>query len=67
MNKKFGELISSIRKSKNLTQVQLGILSGMSRERISLIERGFLSVDIDTIDKISKALNCSIEIKIKIL
>ena len=59
--KLFGNRVSSLRKSKSMTQNDLAFKSGLVREYISTVECGKRNVSIDAIEKIAKALEVSIK------
>lgn len=52
--------LKAIRKKQKLSQVELSTLSNVSQTAISAIERG-TSPKADTLSKLAKALNVSIE------
>lgn len=54
--------IKNLRKSKNLTQFKLGILSGFKACEISLIESSKRNVTLKNLIKIADALNARIEL-----
>lgn len=54
-----GERIRSIRKSRNLTQKQLGELAGIAEPTIRRYELGKLNPKYETIEKIAAALHTS--------
>ncbi len=56
-------MIKSLRKSRNLTQEQLGILSGMSKSQISKMENGTLGSE-ETVSRLLDALGYEIELKV---
>ena len=56
-------MIKSLRKSRNLTQEQLGILSGMSKSQISKMENGTLGSE-ETILRLLDALGYELELKV---
>jgi len=56
-------MIRELRKSRNLTQEQLGILSGMTKSQISRMEKGILGSP-ETVDRLLKAMGYDIELKI---
>ena len=56
-------MIKSLRKSRNLTQEQLGILSGMSKSKISKMENGTLGSE-ETVSRLLDALGYEIELKV---
>lgn len=61
--KKIGEIIKTEREKRNLTQYELGIELGQTEEsaqtRISKIEKGFLTPNIDELIKLSLLFNVS--------
>lgn len=56
-SKKFGKNVTTIRKSKAITQTELASLSGLQRSFISSIEKGNQNVTLETIAKLSVALS----------
>lgn len=52
-----GEYIKKIRLSKNLSQGQLAIKTGLTKAGISLIEKGYRSPQLDTLERLAKALD----------
>jgi len=60
------EKIKEIRKSKNLTQEQLGALIGVQRAQIAKLENGYSNVTLETITKVFKALNAKITFQIEV-
>lgn len=59
--KKIGELISSIRKSKGLTQEELANKLGVGAQAVSKWERGINVPDVSLLNSLSKELNISIK------
>ena len=55
----FPERLRTIRKSKNLTQTQLGETVGINKDLISHYENGIHSPSIVTLEWLCKALNVS--------
>lgn len=53
----FGTRLRRIRESKNLTQLDLEIESGIARTEISRIENGLKNIEFLTIVKLAVALN----------
>ena len=53
----FGSILCQVRKSKNISQEQLGSLSGYHRTYVSLLERGHKSPSLVTIFKLAEALD----------
>jgi HTH-type transcriptional regulator/antitoxin HipB len=60
------EKIKEIRKSKNLTQEQLGSLIGIQRAQIAKLENGYSNVTLETITKVFKALNAKVKFQIEV-
>lgn len=59
-----GPKIKSLRKEKNMTQVQIAKISGISRVTLGKLERGEVNnVSIKTLDIILNALSHEIDIK----
>lgn len=56
-----GERIANERKRKHLSQEYLAEITNLHRNYIGLIERGEKHASIDTLLKITKALNISLE------
>jgi len=56
-------MIKCLRKSRNLTQEQLGVLSGMTKSQISRMEKGILGSP-ETVDRLLEAMGYDIELKI---
>ncbi len=52
--------IRELRKSKNLSQEELAIISGVSRQAISYLENGGRDAMTKTLDKIAKALGTTV-------
>jgi transcriptional regulator with XRE-family HTH domain len=59
LTERFGGLLAELRKSKNLSQAQLGIDCDLDRTFISLLERGERQPSLSTIFKLAKALGVS--------
>jgi transcriptional regulator with XRE-family HTH domain len=55
--KAFGLALREIRKSKEISQEQLALDSGLDRTYVSLIERGINSPSIRTVVRMAKILN----------
>ena len=51
-----GQHIRELRKSKNLSQEQLALSCGLSRQYIADVERGARNIGIVNVQKIAKAL-----------
>ena len=54
--KAFGQALREIRKGKEISQEQLGLIAGFDRTYISLIERGINSPTIRTVVKLAGVL-----------
>ena len=61
----FGSVLRQLRQKCGLSQEKLGFESGYHRTYISLLERGEKSPSLQTIFKLSKALNVDPSILIK--
>ena len=53
----FGNKVKELRNGAMLSQVELAKRSGIERAQISKIEKGTVNVTLETIDKISKAMD----------
>ena len=60
-----GVKIKELRKSKNLTQEELGELIGVKKAQISKIENSFTNARFETILKVFKALDAKIKFSIE--
>lgn len=59
-----GTEIKKLRKDKDITQLQLAKMSGISRVTLGKLERGeVVSVSIKVLDLILNALSCEIDFK----
>lgn len=63
MKTETSNMIKNLRKSRNLTQEQLGVLSGMTKSQISRMEKGVLGSP-DTVQRLLEAMGYSIELKV---
>jgi len=61
-----GEKLKQVRKEKNLTQEQLGILIGVQKAQISKLEKGNNSATISTVIKVFSAMSAKIKFKIEL-
>ncbi len=59
-----GEMIKEVRKSKKLSQEELGNLIGVKKAQISRIESGSSNLTIHTMMKVFKALNTKVKLQI---
>ena len=57
---RFGKRLRQIRRYKDITQVQLAELAGVSLETISNIERGKSAASFETIEKLAGVLGVEI-------
>ncbi|NLO70214.1 MAG: helix-turn-helix transcriptional regulator [Porphyromonadaceae bacterium] len=60
---KIGKKIREIRKSKNLTQEEVSLKSGVKRATVTNLENGRFDAKLSTIEKIADAINCDITIE----
>ena len=60
--KQIGALIRRKRKKRNMTQTDLGVITGLRQETISLIENGSPSTRIETLLSVIGALDLEIRI-----
>lgn len=60
-NIKLAERIENLRTQKNMSQVNLATLIGISQESISAMERGVSNPKLSTLLKMSEVLECSID------
>ena len=56
----FGKAVKRLRIKKGITQLDLEILSGISRTEISRIENGFNNIEFLTIVKLAEALEANL-------
>lgn len=56
----FGTVLKGERLKRSLSQEALAVLSGLSRNYVSSIERGVVSPSLGTLEKLSKALGISL-------
>jgi transcriptional regulator with XRE-family HTH domain len=57
-----GKQIREIRRSKDITQTQLQVPSGLRREYISNIERGKINPTVETVNKLLRPLGYELRI-----
>jgi transcriptional regulator with XRE-family HTH domain len=60
ITEKFGQRVKEIRQSKGISQEELSIKAQLHRTYISSIELGKRNVSLLNIEKLAKALDCSI-------
>ena len=58
---KVGARIKAIRKKKNMTQAQLGVLTGIKQPNIYKYEKGQQVLGLEVLDRIAKALGVNIK------
>lgn len=58
---KFGLRVKELREDRGLTQYALAPLAGVSRTYLADVERGVRNASLETIGKIAKGLDISIE------
>lgn len=63
MKSSTAELIKSLRKSRKLTQEQLGLLSGMTKSQVCKMESGQLGSE-ETVDRLLDAMGYAVELKV---
>lgn len=63
--KKFGNKIREERLKQNLSQEELASRAGVHRTYIGMIERAEKNVTLESIEKLSRALNVSVEYLMK--
>ena len=61
-----GERLKQVRKEKDLTQEQLGLLIGVQKAQISKLEKGNNSATISTVIKVFSAMKAKIKFKIEL-
>lgn len=62
-----GAAIREARKSRNLTQEELGLLVGVKKAQISKLENSVTDARFETIIKVFKALNARINFDVELL
>lgn len=63
MNMATSNMLKNLRKSRKLTQEQLGILSGMTKSQICKMEKGLLGSE-DTVSRLLSAMGYSLEYRV---
>ena len=63
MTEQFAEVIKFHRKAARLSRIQLAELAGVGKTVIYDIEKGKVSVQLDTVAKILKVLNITLVLK----
>ncbi len=64
-NQQIGSTIRHLRKKARLTQQQLAEMAETTRGKIARVEDAVTSPNLNTLDAIAKALNCTFNIEIK--
>ena len=54
--------IQELRKTKNMSQDELAVRSGLHRPHISRIEKGAYSITLETLSAVANALGCTVEL-----
>ncbi|MBL85848.1 MAG: transcriptional regulator [Winogradskyella sp.] len=62
LSQNFGKIIRELRKSKDISQEELGFRSNLHRTYIGMIERGEKNITLENIDKLAKGLDVSMKI-----
>lgn len=60
------EIMKEIRKKRNLSQEELGLIVGVKKAQISKIESGYDNISLNIISKIFTALNAKIKISVEL-
>lgn len=66
IKKQIGLKLKHRRKEKNLSQTEIADQIGMQRKAIAEIESGKSNFMFDTLTRIAEALDCSVEIDLKV-
>jgi len=64
MNASIAEIVAAVRKRRGMTQADLAKKAGISRNYVSMIERGHQDIKLSTLDDVIEALGLKMEIKI---
>lgn len=59
IQKRFGENLRMVRKSREFSQEQLAYASGLDRSYVGKMERGQVNVTIEKVYVLAKTLGCS--------
>lgn len=59
IDRRFGKVLTRLRKAKGLSQETLGFEADLDRSHISLLERGLRSPTLNTLLSLSRALDTS--------
>jgi transcriptional regulator with XRE-family HTH domain len=57
LQKRFGKMLTGLRRERNLTQADLSGMCDLSKDMITKIERGQTGVSFDSIEKLAKVLS----------
>lgn len=60
-----GEVIFKFREYRGWTQTELARRTGITRNYLSIIERGMRTPSLETLQAIAKAMNCDLVIKLQ--
>lgn len=60
-------MLKSVRKERNLTQEELGILVGVQKSQISKLEKNASNVTIRTVLKVFTALRAKVNFKVSLM
>lgn len=60
-----GDMIKSVRKSRNLTQEQLGDLIGVKKSQISSLENNTKNVSVETILRVFGAMQANVSFNVQ--
>lgn len=64
INKEIAVLIKQIRKEKNITQLQLSKKIKVTQQSVQAIESGNININLNTLQKICKALQTTITVNL---
>ena len=62
---RIGKRITELRTQRGMTQVQLSEQTGIHQPNIVRIEAGRYAANLDTLERIAKALGCTVDIVTK--
>lgn len=63
--KRIGQRIAELRMQQGMTQIQLSDVTGIHQPNIVRIEAGRYAANLDTLERIAKALGCTVDIVTK--
>ncbi len=58
--RQFGEKVRQMRENRGITQQELALRTGMSRNQVSRIERGEINTSISVVFELAKGLECEV-------